>query len=200
MRSNAVVTLVAFYKSLLHLIRSDVPNLTGFLSRWNKLRHRNMNYHERNLLTLLTLVAFSLSRRGRPWEKLVVFNQLFYTFWIGLGTTFFVWDVTNPQDCCDSTPCLQTKLYKFVFFAIDASRWWTAFSQYGAIQVLRNADGVGGGVNFFGKKHYEGVRFNVISVTRGWVGVHIPGKKHYVTLERPLYEKCRESGVIKVVL
>ena len=28
-----------------------------------------------------------------------------------------------------------------------------------------------GGVNFFGKKHYEGVWFNVISVTRGWVGV-----------------------------
>ena len=28
--------------------------------------------------------------------------------------------------------------------------------------MLRNADGV--------KKHYEGVWFNVISVTRGWVG------------------------------
>ena len=28
-----------------------------------------------------------------------------------------------------------------------------------------------GGVNFPGKKRYEGVRFNVISVTRGWVGV-----------------------------
>ena len=41
---------------------------------------------------------------------------------------------------------------------------------YGAIQVLRNADGVGG-VKFSGKKRYEGVRFNVISVTRGWVGV-----------------------------
>ena len=36
----------------------------------------------------------------------------------------------------------------------------------GAIQVLRNADG-GGGVHFSEKKHYEGVRFNVISVTRG---------------------------------
>ena len=60
--------------------------------------------------------------------------------------------------------------------------------------------GWGGGVNFSGGKRYEGVRFNVISVTRGWVGVHIPGKKRYVTLEWPLYEKCRESGVIKVVL
>ena len=28
-----------------------------------------------------------------------------------------------------------------------------------------------GGVRFSRKKHYEGVMFNVISVTRGWVGV-----------------------------
>ena len=33
------------------------------------------------------------------------------------------------------------------------------------------------------KKRYEGVRFNVISVTRKWVGVKFPGKKRYVTLE-----------------
>ena len=44
----------------------------------------------------------------------------------------------------------------------------------------------GGGVSFPGKKRYEGVRFNVISVTRGWVGVKFPGKKRYVTLEWPL--------------
>ena len=38
----------------------------------------------------------------------------------------------------------------------------------GAIQVLRNTDGGGGGgVQFFGKKRYEGVWFNVTSVTRG---------------------------------
>ena len=43
----------------------------------------------------------------------------------------------------------------------------------------------GGGVSFPGKKRYEGVRFNVISVTRGWVGVKFPGKKRYVTLEWP---------------
>ena len=43
-----------------------------------------------------------------------------------------------------------------------------------------------GGVKFSGKKRYEGVRFNVISVTRGWVGVQFPGKKRYVTLEWPL--------------
>ena len=51
--------------------------------------------------------------------------------------------------------------------------------------MLRNADG-GGGVNFSKKKCYEGVRFNVISVTRGWVGVQFPEKKRYVTLEWPL--------------
>ena len=39
------------------------------------------------------------------------------------------------------------------------------------------------GVKFFGKKRYGGVRFNVISVTRGWV--QFPGKKRYVTLEWP---------------
>ena len=33
-----------------------------------------------------------------------------------------------------------------------------------------------GGVSFHGKKRYEDVRFNVISVTRGW-GVKFPGKK-----------------------
>ena len=42
-----------------------------------------------------------------------------------------------------------------------------------------------GGLTFSGRKRYEGVRFNVISVTRGWVGVQIPGKKRYVTLEWP---------------
>ena len=53
--------------------------------------------------------------------------------------------------------------------------------------MLRNADGDGeGGCHIFVKKRYEGVRFNVISVTRGWVGVQFPGKKRYVTLEWPL--------------
>ena len=36
---------------------------------------------------------------------------------------------------------------------------------------------VGGGVNFLGKKHYEGVQFNIISVTRGVGGRQIPWKK-----------------------
>ena len=43
-----------------------------------------------------------------------------------------------------------------------------------------------GGVTFAGKKHYEGVMYNVISVTRGCVGVQLTGKKRYVTLEWPL--------------
>ena len=57
----------------------------------------------------------------------------------------------------------------------------------GAIQVSRNADGGGGGgVNFSGKKSYGGAMFNVISVTRGWVGGPISRKKHYLTLKWPL--------------
>ena len=43
-----------------------------------------------------------------------------------------------------------------------------------------------GGVTFSGKKCYEGVRYNVISITRGWVGVQFPREKRYVTLEWPL--------------
>ena len=42
--------------------------------------------------------------------------------------------------------------------------------------MLRNADGGEGGVKFSGRKLYEGVRFNIISVTRGW-GSPISGKK-----------------------
>ena len=45
-----------------------------------------------------------------------------------------------------------------------------------SIQVLRNADGGGGCQIFRGKKRYDGVMFNVICVTRGWVGVQFPGK------------------------
>ena len=52
-----------------------------------------------------------------------------------------------------------------------------------ALPVLRNTMG---GVRFPAKKRYKGVRFNVISITRGWVGVNFPGKKLYITLEWPL--------------
>ena len=47
--------------------------------------------------------------------------------------------------------------------------------------MLRNA--VGGACQIFQKNRYKGVRFNVISVTRGWVGIQFPEKKRYVTLE-----------------
>ena len=43
-----------------------------------------------------------------------------------------------------------------------------------------------GGSNFL-EKRYKGLRFNIISVMRGWVRVQFPPKKkHYVTLEWPL--------------
>ena len=46
--------------------------------------------------------------------------------------------------------------------------------------LISDTGGGGGGgfrsVRFPGKKRYEGVRFNVISVTREWVGVQFPGK------------------------
>ena len=43
--------------------------------------------------------------------------------------------------------------------------------------MLRNADG-DGGVIFPGKGVVnKGVRFNVISVTMGWVGIQFPRKK-----------------------
>ena len=42
--------------------------------------------------------------------------------------------------------------------------------------MLRNADGGGGGVCFSGKNRYECVMFNVICVTRWWVGVQFPEK------------------------
>ena len=41
----------------------------------------------------------------------------------------------------------------------------------GPIQVLRKQWGC---VSFPGKNCYEGVMFNVISLTRGWVGVKFP--------------------------
>ena len=54
-----------------------------------------------------------------------------------------------------------------------------------------------GGVRFCGKKCYEGVRFNVISITMGWVGVKFPGKKRYVTLEWPLTYTHASTNVNK---
>ena len=53
------------------------------------------------------------------------------------------------------------------------------------------------GVQFFGGKHYEGVWFNIISVTRGWVGVQILGKKRYVTLAGPLTKKKKKGRILQ---
>ena len=55
--------------------------------------------------------------------------------------------------------------------------------------MLSNEDGVGGGVTFSGQKRYEGVRLNVISITRGWVGGGSNFQEKstgYVTFELPL--------------
>ena len=46
-----------------------------------------------------------------------------------------------------------------------------------SLQVISNALGRRGGVSDFPERFfYEGIRFNAISVTRGWVGVQYPGK------------------------
>ena len=76
----------------------------------------------------------------------------------------------------------------------DCGDFISYFTWKGAIQVLRNAvaegwEGVGGwrrggrvsegweGVGFSGRKRYEGVQSNVISIMRGWVGCQISRKK-----------------------
>ena len=43
--------------------------------------------------------------------------------------------------------------------------------------MLRNAIGGGSVSDFPEKSNYEDVRFNVISITRGWVGVKFPEKR-----------------------
>ena len=54
-----------------------------------------------------------------------------------------------------------------------------------------------GGVRFSRKKSYE-EKFNVISVTRGWVVVQYPEKKRYVTLEWPLpYAHPSRKGTVR---
>ena len=62
--------------------------------------------------------------------------------------------------------------------------------------MLRNAGG-GGGINFSGKKRYERVRFNVISIMRGWV--QFTEKKHYITFELPHTCHCLPESGIKMV-
>ena len=67
--------------------------------------------------------------------------------------------------------------------------------------MLRNAMvGVGGCVRFPGKEHYKGVRFNIISVTRGSMGVKCPGKKRYATLQWLLSASCKISDACNLFL
>ena len=69
--------------------------------------------------------------------------------------------IPNTDSCASFFRCMQT--------AMDKHTLWG--------QVLRNAMGWGGeGVSAFAEKHYEDVRFNVISVTWCWVGVKYPEK------------------------
>ena len=69
---------------------------------------------------------------------------------------------------------LLSQIHKQIYILVFALGF-AKMESCGAIQVLRNADG-GGGCPIFWKKHYEGVRFNIISVTRGWVGANFQEK------------------------
>ena len=79
----------------------------------------------------------------------------------------------------------------------DRHKWNTiiCYSSYWAIQVLRTEVG---GLIFPGKKRYEGVRFNVISITWGWVGVKYPGEMRYLTLEQINCQVTDNQCVVKI--
>ena len=70
--------------------------------------------------------------------------------------------------------------------SVESNDYTLQYCSVRAIQVLHNTDG-GVGVSNFpggGGERYEGVRFNVTSVTRGWVGGGpISRKKRFVILE-----------------
>ena len=66
-------------------------------------------------------------------------------------------------------------------------RNWGPFKCY----VTQMGEGMS---DFQEKKRYKGVMFNVINVTRGWVGVQLPGKWRYVTLEWSLAHGDNHSG------
>ena len=78
--------------------------------------------------------------------------------------------VLSPHVCCITKAYLHT-----IISQTDVRFRRSQMVGKGDIQVLRNAVEVGG-VSFSIKKRYEGVRFNVISVMGGWVGVKFPGK------------------------
>ena len=59
--------------------------------------------------------------------------------------------------------------------------------------MLHNAAGVGGG-QISWKKRYEGVRCNVISVSKGWVGVNFQEKSN--TKELTILSSCGSSSLL----
>ena len=65
--------------------------------------------------------------------------------------------------------CIESQCYtqSFPCVIVNDEPRLSSDPSFGAIQVLRNADGGGGGVWFSWKKRYECVIFNVISVTSG---------------------------------
>ena len=57
--------------------------------------------------------------------------------------------------------------------------------------------GVSEGVSHFaGKKRYKGVRFNVIGVTKGWVGISFPEKALLNTFNGPKAIHSSWSSVV----
>ena len=61
------------------------------------------------------------------------------------------------------------------------------------VEVLRNTVGLGGCQISLKKKHYEEVRFNVISVTRGRVGIAFPEKSGTYCYEEVRFNVIRSA-------
>ena len=51
----------------------------------------------------------------------------------------------------------------------------------------------------FPEELHKGLWFNVVSITRGWVGVKFQGKKRYVTLEWPLKLRLYSSQNVHTI-
>ena len=77
---------------------------------------------------------------------------------------------------------LQNESVQYQIHSYSHFHWKMRFTR-GAIQLLHNAVGRGGCVCviFPVKKHYECVKFNVVSIMRGWVGVKFPGKNTHLS-------------------
>ena len=89
----------------------------------------------------------------------------------------------RDQCCCglEHLKDLQNKFCSLDIFLSSSSNV-LRFSYKGPFKCYLTHWGWGG-VIFHRKKCYECVRLNVISVTRGCVGVDFPEDKHYETLE-----------------